>query len=103
MWNFSRRATSLRFPSTLPAGAAEIALKARPACAHGESRAAGRGYGYVDMGGWVGGQADYVMVPYADFNLLQVPRQRSGDGEDQGLDTAQRYFPPATTARFRPV
>jgi glutathione-independent formaldehyde dehydrogenase len=25
------------------------------------------------MGGWVGGQADYVMVPYADFNLLRLP------------------------------
>src|SRR5580698_3548642 len=34
---------------------------------------AGGAYGYVDMGGWVGGQADYVMVPYADFNLLKLP------------------------------
>ena len=25
------------------------------------------------MGGWVGGQADFVMVPYADFNLLKFP------------------------------
>src|SRR5215468_3125099 len=32
---------------------------------------AGGAYGYVDMGGWVGGQAEYVMVPYADFNLLK--------------------------------
>jgi glutathione-independent formaldehyde dehydrogenase len=23
------------------------------------------------MGGWVGGQAEYVMVPYADFNLMK--------------------------------
>ena len=35
----------------------------------------GAAYGYVDMGGWVGGQAEYVMVPYADFNLPEVPRQ----------------------------
>ncbi len=34
---------------------------------------AGGAYGYVDMGGWVGGQAEYVMVPYADFNLLAFP------------------------------
>jgi glutathione-independent formaldehyde dehydrogenase len=34
---------------------------------------AGGAYGYVDMGGWVGGQADYVMVPYADFNLIKFP------------------------------
>ncbi len=33
----------------------------------------GAAYGYVDMGGWVGGQAEYVMCPYADFNLLKLP------------------------------
>jgi glutathione-independent formaldehyde dehydrogenase len=33
----------------------------------------GSAYGYVDMGGWSGGQADYVMVPFADFNLLKFP------------------------------
>src|SRR6202041_227613 len=34
---------------------------------------AGGAYGYVDMGGWIGGQAEYVMVPYADFNLIPFP------------------------------
>ncbi|MFC6087320.1 formaldehyde dehydrogenase, glutathione-independent [Sphaerisporangium aureirubrum] len=33
----------------------------------------GSAYGYVDMGGWVGGQAEYAMVPYADWNLLTFP------------------------------
>jgi glutathione-independent formaldehyde dehydrogenase len=33
----------------------------------------GSAYGYVDMGGWVGGQANYVLVPYADWNLLKFP------------------------------
>ena len=33
----------------------------------------GSAYGYVDMGGWVGGQSEYVMVPYADFQLLKFP------------------------------
>src|SRR4029077_20955798 len=36
---------------------------------------AGGAYGYVDMGGWIGGQARYVMVPYADFNLLKFPNK----------------------------
>jgi glutathione-independent formaldehyde dehydrogenase len=40
----------------------------------------GAAYGYVDMGGWVGGQAEYVMVPYADFNLLKFPDR------DQAMD-----------------
>src|SRR5919199_4947840 len=34
---------------------------------------AGAAYGYVDMGGWHGGQAEYVAVPYADWNLLKFP------------------------------
>jgi glutathione-independent formaldehyde dehydrogenase len=34
---------------------------------------AGGAYGYVDMGGWVGGQAEFVFVPYADFNLIKFP------------------------------
>ena len=33
----------------------------------------GAAYGYVDMGGWIGGQAEYVFVPFADFNLLKFP------------------------------
>jgi glutathione-independent formaldehyde dehydrogenase len=37
---------------------------------------AGAAYGYVDMGGWLGGQARYVTVPYADWNLLKFPGPR---------------------------
>ena len=40
----------------------------------------GAAYGYVDMGGWIGGQAEYVMVPYADWNLLKFPDR------DQAID-----------------
>jgi glutathione-independent formaldehyde dehydrogenase len=42
-------------------------------CLHVNSERAGGAYGYVDMGGWIGGQADYVMVPYSDFNVLKFP------------------------------
>ncbi|MGX1135074.1 glutathione-independent formaldehyde dehydrogenase [Streptomyces glaucescens] len=34
---------------------------------------AGGAYGYVAMGPWIGGQAEYVRVPYADFNCLPLP------------------------------
>lgn len=33
----------------------------------------GSAYGYVDMGGWPGGQAEYALVPYADWNCLKFP------------------------------
>lgn len=49
-------------------------------CLHVNDDRAGGAYGYVDMGGWVGGQARYVMVPYADFNLLKFPDR------DQAMD-----------------
>ncbi len=42
-------------------------------CMHVNPDRAGGAYGYVDMGGWVGGQSEYVMVPYADFQLLKFP------------------------------
>ena len=42
-------------------------------CLHVNDSRPGGAYGYVDMGGWIGGQARYVMVPYADFNLLKFP------------------------------
>lgn len=34
---------------------------------------AGGAYGYVAMGPFMGGQAEYVRVPYADFNCLPLP------------------------------
>ncbi|WP_299054741.1 formaldehyde dehydrogenase, glutathione-independent [uncultured Nocardioides sp.] len=42
-------------------------------CLHVNPARAGAAYGYVDMGGWIGGQAEYVMIPFADFNLLKFP------------------------------
>jgi glutathione-independent formaldehyde dehydrogenase len=42
-------------------------------CLNVNKQQPGGAYGYVDMGGWVGGQANYVLAPYADFNLLKFP------------------------------
>lgn len=35
---------------------------------------AGGAYGYVSMGPYRGGQAEYLRVPFADFNCLQLPK-----------------------------
>ena len=35
---------------------------------------AGGAYGHVSMGPWVGGQAEYLQVPFADFNCLPLPQ-----------------------------
>jgi glutathione-independent formaldehyde dehydrogenase len=53
----------------------------------------GAAYGYVDMGGWVGGQAEYVMVPYADFNLLKFPDRDQAMAKIGDLTLLSDIFP----------
>jgi glutathione-independent formaldehyde dehydrogenase len=53
----------------------------------------GAAYGYVDMGGWVGGQAEYVMVPYADFNLLRFPDKDQAMARIKDLTLLSDIFP----------
>jgi glutathione-independent formaldehyde dehydrogenase len=53
----------------------------------------GAAYGYVDMGGWVGGQAEYVMVPYADFNLLKFPDNAEAMAKIRDLTLLSDIFP----------
>src|SRR5213596_3240020 len=53
----------------------------------------GAAYGYVDMGGWVGGQAEYVLVPYADFNLLKFPDKAKAMAKIKDLTLLSDIFP----------
>ncbi|MCC7234513.1 MAG: formaldehyde dehydrogenase, glutathione-independent [Bryobacterales bacterium] len=66
----------------------------------------GAAYGYVDMGGWVGGQADYVMVPYADWNLLKFPDRDKALAKIKDLTLLSDIFPTgyhgAVTAGVKP-
>jgi glutathione-independent formaldehyde dehydrogenase len=54
---------------------------------------AGGAYGYVDMGGWVGGQADYVLVPYADFNLIKFPDKEQAMSKIKDLTMLSDILP----------
>jgi glutathione-independent formaldehyde dehydrogenase len=53
----------------------------------------GSAYGYVDMGGWVGGQAEYVTVPYADWNLLKFPDKEQAMEKILDLTMLSDIFP----------
>ncbi|BCJ86033.1 formaldehyde dehydrogenase, glutathione-independent [Effusibacillus dendaii] len=53
----------------------------------------GSAYGYVDMGGWVGGQSEYVMVPYADFQLLKFPDKDRAMEKIRDLTMLSDIFP----------
>ncbi|WP_426321190.1 formaldehyde dehydrogenase, glutathione-independent [Microbacterium sp. E-13] len=66
----------------------------------------GSAYGYVDMGGWVGGQAEYVLTPYADWNLLKFPDRDQALEKILDLTMLSDIFPTgfhgAYTAGVRP-
>jgi glutathione-independent formaldehyde dehydrogenase len=51
---------------------------------------AGGAYGYVSMGPYRGGQAEYLRVPFADFNCLQLPK---GDEHENDFAMLADIFP----------
>ena len=76
------------------AAAAAIAAKAQTGiCLNVNPSRPGGAYGYVDMGGWVGGQAEYVLVPYADFNLLKFPDKARAMAKIKDLTLLSDIFP----------
>jgi glutathione-independent formaldehyde dehydrogenase len=62
-------------------------------CTNVNPARAGSAYGYVDMGGWLGGQADFVMVPFADFNLLKFPDRDAALAKIRDLTMLSDIFP----------
>jgi glutathione-independent formaldehyde dehydrogenase len=50
----------------------------------------GAAYGYANMGPYDGGQAELLRVPYADFNLLQLP---AGDEHENDFTMLSDIFP----------
>lgn len=64
------------------------------ACLISNPESAGAGYGYAGMGPYSGGQAEYVRVPYADFNALKLPGNRYDKWENDFLMLAD-IFPTA--------
>ncbi|KTG11126.1 aldehyde dehydrogenase [Haloprofundus marisrubri] len=51
---------------------------------------AGGAYGYVAMGPYMGGQAEKLRVPYADFNALKLPE---GDEHEDAFALLADIFP----------
>src|SRR4051812_7860032 len=62
-------------------------------CVNVNPARAGSAYGYVDMGGWEGGQADFVMVPFADFNLMKFPDRDQALAKIRDLTMLSDIFP----------
>jgi glutathione-independent formaldehyde dehydrogenase len=50
----------------------------------------GAGYGYPKMGPYWGGQAEFLRVPWADFNLLELP---AGDEHEADFTMLSDIFP----------
>ncbi|HEX5431394.1 MAG TPA: alcohol dehydrogenase, partial [Bryobacteraceae bacterium] len=52
------------------------------ACLTANPQSATAGYGYAGMGPYRGGQAEFLRVPYADFNCLKLPGEPDDTLED---------------------
>jgi len=50
----------------------------------------GAAYGYANMGPYAGGQAEYLRVPFADVNLLELP---AGDEHENDFTMLSDIFP----------
>jgi len=50
--------------------------------ANPDPQIAGAAYGFADMGPWNGGQAEYLLVPWADFNCLRLPEDATEKQND---------------------
>lgn len=52
------------------------------ACLEANPGTAGAAYGFAGMGPYSGGQAEYLRVPYADFNCLVLPEDAEARAND---------------------
>lgn len=59
-------------------------------CLSVNPQGAGAAYGYVGMGPYRGGQAEYLRVPFADFNALRLP---PGDEFENDFAMLSDIFP----------
>ncbi len=103
----SRRATSVSVPFNIACGRCRNCKEGNTGiCLNVNPDRPGSAYGYVDMGGWVGGQAEYVLVPYADWNLLKFPDKDQAMEKILDLTMLSDIFPTgfhgAYTARVGP-
>ena len=93
-WSSSRSATWSRAPFNIACGRCRNCKERKTGiCLNVNPDRPGSAYGYVDMGGWVGGQAEYVMVPYADFNLLKFPDKDQAMEKIRDLTMLSDIFP----------
>jgi glutathione-independent formaldehyde dehydrogenase len=61
-------------PFNIACGTCENCLKSLTGfCLRANPGSAGAAYGYASMGPYDGGQAEYLRVPWADFNALTLP------------------------------
>jgi glutathione-independent formaldehyde dehydrogenase len=71
------------------------------ACLNTNPLAPGGFYGYYLGGGWQGGQSEYQLVPYADFNLLSLGSKSQAMSHILDLSFLSDILPTAFDACYR--
>jgi glutathione-independent formaldehyde dehydrogenase len=93
-WSSSRWAIVVSVPFNISCGRCRNCKERQTGiCLNVNPDRPGSAYGYVDMGGWVGGQAEYVLVPYADWNVLKFPDREQAMEKILDLTMLSDIFP----------
>lgn len=61
------------------------------ACLTTNAKNPGAAYGYANMGPYPGGQAEYLRVPFADFNCIKLPGEPGDEFEEDFLMLADIF------------
>ena len=85
-WNSSRSGDIVSVPFNIACGRCRNCKEGKTGiCLNVNPSRPGAAFGYVDMGGWVGGQAEYVMCPLCRFQPAEVSRQRDRRWRRSGI------------------
>ena len=91
---FIRRGDLVSIPFNISCGRCRNCKeRATGVCLNVNPEQPGSAYGYVAMGGWRGGQAKYVTVPYADWNCLRFPDKEQAMEKIRDLTMLSDIFP----------
>jgi glutathione-independent formaldehyde dehydrogenase len=74
-------------------------------CTTTNPQSPGAAYGYANLGPYRGGQAEYLRVPFADFNCTKLPGQAGDQWEDDFVCLADIFptgFHAAVLAQIQP-
>jgi len=91
---FAKVGDIVSVPFNVACGSCEMCRRGETGCCLRVNPAGvGSAYGCAGLGGWRGGQCEYVLVPYADWNMLTFPDREQALAKILDLAMLSDIFP----------